>query len=426
MSSAIMSSATIHTPIQAIEHRSFDIAKIRADFPALNQEVHGRPLVYLDNGATSQKPAFVIDRVQAYYANENSNIHRGVHFLSQQATDAYELARAKVRQFINAAHTHEVIYTRGTTEAINLVASSYGRKHLSAGDEVLISTMEHHSNIVPWQMICEETGAKLKVIPINERGEIIYDEFLALLNDRTRIVAICHVSNSLGTINPIQRMAKDAHENGSIIVVDGAQAAPHMPIDVQALDVDFYALSSHKMFGPTGVGILYGKEALLNAMPPYQGGGDMIDDVSFEKTTYNHLPYKFEAGTPNIAGGIALGSAIDYMMSIGFQAMQAHEDELLTYATDRLLSIEGLRIIGTAEHKAGVLSFLIGDIHPYDIGAILDQLGIAVRTGHHCTQPLMDHLEIPGTVRASLAFYNNQDDIDRLVEGLKKAKQMLS
>lgn len=416
----------IHTPIEAIEHRSFDIAKIRADFPVLNQEVHGRPLVYLDNGATAQKPSVVIDRIQSYYTHENSNIHRGVHFLSQQATDAYEQARVKVQQFINAPHAHEVIYTRGTTEAINLVASTYGRKHLSAGDELLISTMEHHSNIVPWQMVCEETGATLKVMPINERGEIIYDEFLALLNDRTRIVAICHVSNSLGTINPIEQMAKDAHAHGSIIVVDGAQAAPHLPIDVQALDADFYALSSHKMFGPTGIGILYGKEALLNAMPPYQGGGDMIDDVSFEKTTYNHLPHKFEAGTPNIAGGIALGTAIDYMTSIGFEAMQMHEHDLLAYATDRLLSIEGLRIIGTAEHKAGVLSFLIGDIHPYDTGAILDQLGIAIRTGHHCTQPLMDHLNIPGTARASLAFYNNHDDVDRLVEGLQKAKQMLS
>ncbi len=422
-----MAGTTLHSTPAATDHavKAFDIDRVRADFPALHQDVHGRPLVYLDNGATAQKPQVVIDRIQAYYANENSNIHRGVHFLSQQATDAYEQARAKMQCFINAAHAHEVLYTRGTTEAINLIASTYGRKHVQAGDEILISTMEHHSNIVPWQMLCEEQGATLKVIPINARGEIEYAAYLDMLTDRTKIVAVCHVSNTLGTINPIAKMAAAAHANGSVIVVDGAQAAPHMAIDVQALDADFYALSSHKMFGPTGVGILYGKEALLDAMPPYQGGGDMIDNVSFEKTTYNALPHKFEAGTPNIVGGIALGTAVDYVQQIGFDALHAYETSLLTYATEALLSIDDLRIIGTAEEKAGVLSFLIGDIHPYDTGTILDQLGIAVRTGHHCTQPLMDHLEIPGTARASLALYNNEADIDQLVAGLHRVKKML-
>ncbi|MEM8488830.1 MAG: cysteine desulfurase [Bacteroidota bacterium] len=422
-----MPGATLHgTPLAADSAAPrFDIYKIRADFPALDQEVHGQPLVYLDNGATAQKPQVVIDRIQSYYEKENSNIHRGVHFLSQQATDAYEQARSKMQLFINAAHAHEVLYTRGTTEAINLIASTYGRMHVQAGDEILISTMEHHSNIVPWQMLCEEKGAVLKVIPINERGEIQYDAYLNMLSDRTRIVAVCHVSNSLGTINPIADMAAAAHASGSIIVVDGAQAAPHMAIDVQALDADFYALSSHKMFGPTGVGILYGKEALLEAMPPYQGGGDMIDNVSFEKTTYNALPHKFEAGTPNIVGGIALGTAVDYLNGIGFDALHAYEASLLAYATSQLEAIDGLRIIGTATQKAGVLSFLIDDIHPYDTGAILDQLGIAVRTGHHCTQPLMDHLAIPGTARASLALYNNEADIDQLVAGLHRVKKML-
>lgn len=404
---------------------TFDIERIRADFPALDQEVNGQPLVYLDNGATAQKPRAVIERIQQYYALENSNIHRGVHYLSQQATDEYERSRVLVQHFINAAHAHEIIYTRGTTEAINLVASTWGRTNVAAGDEILISTMEHHSNIVPWQMLCEEKGATLRVIPINARGEIVYEEYLKLLSERTKIVAICHVSNSLGTINPIKRMIADAHAHGSITVIDGAQAAPHTAIDVQDLDADFYALSSHKMFGPTGVGILYGKEALLDAMPPYQGGGDMIEDVSFEKTTYNHLPHKFEAGTPNIAGGIALGAAIEYLNSIGFDAIQAYEHDLLAYATEQLLQIEDLRIIGTATEKAGVLSLLLGDIHPYDTGAILDKLGIAVRTGHHCTQPLMDHLGIPGTARASLALYNNRSDVDRLVEGLHRVKKML-
>ncbi len=417
--------ASPHSTIGTIDNK-FDIDRIRADFPALHQKINGQPLVYLDSGATAQKPQTVLDRIQAFYSLENSNVHRGVHFLSQQATDEYERTRVKMQAFINAAHSHEVIFTRGTTESINLVAATYGRMKVAAGDEILVSTMEHHSNIVPWQMLCEEKGAHLRVIPINDAGEIIYDAYLALLNEKTKIVAVCHVSNTLGTINPVEQMTADAHRNGSIVVIDGAQAAPHLRIDVQALDADFYALSSHKMFGPTGIGILYGKEELLNAMPPYQGGGDMIDNVSFEKTTYNHLPHKFEAGTPNIAGGIALGAAIDYINDIGIDAINTHERELLTYATAQLKSIDGLRIIGNAEHKAGVLSFLIDDIHPYDTGAILDQLGIAVRTGHHCTQPLMDHLGIPGTVRASLAFYNNKADIDRLVDGLLKVKKMFA
>jgi cysteine desulfurase/selenocysteine lyase len=405
---------------------SLDLEAIRADFPALHQEVNGNPLVYLDNAATSQKPQAVIRRLQQYYERENSNVHRGVHFLSQQATDAYEGARERVRQFIHAAHAREIVFTRGTTEGINLVAASYGRRHVSAGDEVIISTMEHHSNIVPWQLLCEEKGATLRVIPMSESGELEYDAFRSLLNERTRIVAVCHVSNSLGTINPIQRMIADAHRHGIPVVIDGAQAAPHLSIDVQALDADFYAFSSHKMFGPTGIGVLYGKEHLLDAMPPYQGGGDMIERVTFEKTTYNKLPHKFEAGTPNIAGVIALGATIAYLEETGMDAIAHYEHALLAYATDRLSSIEGLRLIGTAREKAGVLSFLVDGIHPYDAGAILDRLGIAVRTGHHCTEPLMDYLGIPGTTRASLAFYNNVDDIEALVSGLHKVKQFFS
>ena len=409
---------TIETPL--------NLEAIRADFPTLHQNVHGNPLVYLDNAATSQKPRSVIQRIQQYYELENSNIHRGVHFLSQQATDAYEGAREQVRSFINAKHAHEVIFTRGTTDAINLVAASYGRKHLSAGDEIIISTMEHHSNIVPWQLLCEETGALLRVIPITPSGEIKYDAYKALLNDRTKLVAVCHISNTLGTINPIDRMIADAHQQDIPVLIDGAQAVPHLKVDVQALDADFYAFSSHKMFGPTGIGILYGKEQLLNAMPPYQGGGDMIERVTFEKTTYNTLPHKFEAGTPNIAGGIALGAAIAYLEETGMDVIAQYEQDLLSYATDRLLTIKGIRLIGTANKKASVLSFLLDDIHPYDTGSILDRLGIAVRTGHHCTEPLMDFLEIPGTTRASLAFYNTVEDIEALVNGLYKVKQFFA
>ena len=401
---------------------ALDVQQIRLDFPNLHRQVHGQPLVYLDNAATAQKPKAVIDRLNQYYRQENSNVHRGVHTLSQEATDAYEGAREQIRRFINASSNHEVIYTRGTTESINLVASTFGRSQLTAGDEVLISTMEHHSNIVPWQMLCEEKGAHLRVIPIHASGELDYDAFLSMLSERTRILGICHVSNTLGTINPLDRMIKDAHRYDAAVVVDGAQAVPHMQVDVQALDVDFYAFSSHKMFGPTGIGILYGKEALLEAMPPYQGGGDMIDNVSFEKTTYNTLPHKFEAGTPHIAGGIGLGAAVAYMESVGLEAIAHYEKELLDYGTNVLESIEGVRIIGTASTKASVLSFLIGDIHPYDTGTILDRLGIAVRTGHHCTQPLMDHWGLPGTARASLAFYNSKEDIDALAAGIDKVK----
>ena len=404
----------------------FPIESIRADFPLLGQQVHGHPLVYLDNGATAQKPRVVIDRVKAFYERENSNIHRGVHTLSQQATDVYEAVRERVRGFINAGSTHEVIFTRGTTESINLVAATYGRRHVHAGDEVVISMMEHHSNIVPWQLLCEEKGARLRVIPMTDSGVLVYDDYLKMLNERTRIVALCHVSNTLGTINPVRKMIADAHRRDIPVLLDGAQAAPHLHIDVQALDVDFYTFSSHKMFGPTGIGILYGKEPLLEAMPPYQGGGDMIETVTFEKTTYNKLPHKFEAGTPNIAGGIGLGAAIEYMESVGLEAIASYEHELLQYATNRLQSIDGLRIIGTAEEKACVLSFLVDDIHPYDTGTILDRLGIAVRTGHHCTEPLMNRLQIPGTARASMAFYNNKEDVEALVAGLHQVKKIFS
>ncbi len=402
---------------------SIDIDRIRSDFPILQERVYDRPLIYLDNAASSQKPRAVLDRLQRYYAHEHSNVHRGVHRLSQIATDAYEAARERVRRFVNARHTHEIIFTRGTTESINLVASAFGRSVVREGDNVVITTMEHHSNIVPWQMLCEEKGAQLRVVPINNEGDLLPDAFVDLLTERTRILAFCHISNSLGTINPVAAMAAEAHRRGISVVVDGAQAVPHMRVDVQDLDVDFYAFSSHKMFGPTGVGVLFGKEHLLEAMPPYQGGGDMIDAVSFEKTTYNSLPYKFEAGTPNIAGVVGLGAAIEYLESVGLDAIESYEHDLLRYATERLSSIDDLRIYGTAKHKASVLSFLVGDIHPYDAGTVLDRLGIAVRTGHHCTQPLMDHWNLPGTCRASLAFYNTTAEVDALVEGIHQVKR---
>ncbi len=405
--------------------RSFDVEQIRADFPVLGREVNGQPLVYLDSGASSQKPDQVIDRLNRYYRLEHSNIHRGVHHLSQQATEAYEQARETVRSFINAKNQHEVLFTKGTTDSINLVASSFGRAFLKPGDEVIVSTMEHHSNIVPWQLICEQKGAKVRVIPINQRGELLVEEFEAMLSPRTRLVSVVHVSNALGTINPVQDIIRLAHGHGAPVLLDGAQAVPHMHIDVQALDVDFYAFSGHKVFGPTGTGILYGKESLLNDMPPYQGGGDMIERVTFEKTTYNVLPHKFEAGTPNIADGIGLASAIDYYSQFEESEVAAHEQDILHYATERLLDIDGLRIIGTAANKASVISFLLADTHPFDVGTILDQLGIAVRTGHHCTQPLMDFYGIPGTVRASFAMYNNRGDVDRLVAGVGKAASML-
>ena len=402
-----------------------NIANIRTQFPALHQEVHGQPLVYLDNSATTQKPQVVIDAIQQYYAEQNSNIHRGVHYLSQLATDAYEASRTCIQKHLNAKHTHEIIFTRGITEAINLVAHGF-RSLLNTGDEVIISAMEHHSNIVPWQMACDATGAKLQVIPMDENGVLKMDVFHALLSEKTKMVAINHISNALGTINPIKEMIDASHRVGAAILIDGAQAAPHISIDVQELDADFYCISGHKMYAPTGIGALYGKEEWLNKIPPYQGGGEMIATVSFEETTYADLPHKFEAGTPNIAGGVAFKAAIDWLNEIGLENIAQHESKLLQYATERLREIDGFRLIGNAPQKAGVISFMINDLHPYDIGMILDKLGIAVRTGHHCAQPVMDAFCIPGTVRASLAIYNTKDDVDRLVEGVKKAKSMLS
>lgn len=404
---------------------ALDAARIRQDFPLLSRKMNGKPIVFLDSAASSQKPEKVIEAISDYYRAQHANVHRGVYQLSQDATTAFEAAREKVRDFINAPSSEEVIFVRGVTEGINLVASSFGRKFLREGDEVLITAMEHHSNIVPWQMICEEKGARLKVAPINEAGELIMEEFERLLSDRTRLVAATHVSNTLGTINPIREMVRMAHAKGIPVLVDGAQAAPHMKVDVQELDADFYTFSGHKVFGPTGIGVLYGKAKWLNAMPPYHGGGEMIKTVTFEKTTFAGLPHKFEAGTPDIAGVIGLGAAIDYVLEIGQDAITQYENQLLAYATERLKEVEGIRFIGTARNKASVASFVVEGIHPYDLGAILDKLGIAVRTGHHCTQPLMDWYGIPGTVRASLAFYNTTEDIDRLVEGVKKAVSML-
>jgi cysteine desulfurase/selenocysteine lyase len=402
-----------------------DIQKIRTDFPILSQKVNGKPLVYFDNGATSQKPQVVIDAIAKYYQEINANIHRGVHTLSQLATDAYEVSRAKVQNHINAKFLHEVLFTSGTTFGINLVANGFA-SILKPGDEVLVSALEHHSNIVPWQMLCEKTGATLKVIPMNENGELILSEYDKLLSPKTKIVTVNHISNALGTINPIKYMIDKAHEVGAAILIDGAQAVPHLKPDVQALDCDFYVFSGHKMCGPTGTGILYGKEAWLNKLPPYQGGGEMIKEVTFEKTTYADLPHKFEAGTPNIAGGIVLGTAIDYMNEIGFENIQKQERELLAYGTQRLLEIEGLKIFGTAAEKTSVISFNIEGIHPYDIGTIIDKLGIAVRTGHHCAQPIMNFFGIPGTIRASFSFYNTKEEIDLMVDAVKKAKMMLS
>lgn len=401
-----------------------DIQQIRQEFPILSQTVHGKPLVYFDNGATSQKPRVVLQAMQHYYEQINANIHRGVHTLSQLATDAYEVSRQKIQRHINAAHAHEVIFTSGTTHSVNAIANGFAAI-LQPGDEVLVSALEHHSNIVPWQMLCERTGAVLKVIPMNEQGELIQEKYKALLHEKTKIVAVNHISNALGTINPVKEMIALAHEVGAAVLVDGAQAVPHLKPDVQDLDCDFYVFSGHKMCGPTGVGILFGKETWLNRLPPYQGGGEMIATVSFEKTTYAGLPHKFEAGTPNIAGGIVLGVAVDYMNSIGFDAIQSYESELLHYATEQLLQIEGLKIYGTASQKASVVSFNIEGIHPYDIGTIIDKKGIAVRTGHHCAQPIMDFYQIPGTVRASFAFYNTKEEIDYLIQALEKARLML-
>jgi len=405
--------------------KKVDFEKIRKDFPLLKREMNGKPIVFLDSAASSQKPNYVLKAMDSYYKKLHANVHRGVYQLSQEATDAFEKSRRLVKEFINAPSEKECIFVRGTTEGINLVASTYGRKNLQAGDEVLISTMEHHSNIVPWQMVCEEKGAHLKVVPINEEGEMIMSEFDKLLTDKTKIVSINHISNALGTINPIREVIAKAHAKGIPVLIDGAQAIPHLKIDVQELDVDFYTFSGHKMCGPTGIGILYGKAELLNAMPPYHGGGEMIETVTFEKTTYNTLPHKFEAGTPDIAGVVGIGAAVEYMQKIGHEAIVQHEQELLDYATTELKKIDGLRIVGEAKEKASVVSFLLGKAHPYDVGTILDKLGIAVRTGHHCTQPLMARYEIPGTVRASFAFYNNKEDVDKLVEGVKRAARML-
>ena len=405
--------------------KKVDFEKIRKDFPLLKREMNGKPIVFLDSAASSQKPNYVLRAMDQYYKKLHANVHRGVYQLSQEATDAFEKSRRLVKEFINAPSEKECIFVRGTTEGINLVASTYGRKNLEAGDEVLISTMEHHSNIVPWQMVCEEKGAHLKVVPINEEGEMVMSEFDKLLTDKTKIVSINHISNALGTINPIREVIAKAHAKGIPVMIDGAQAIPHLKVDVQELDVDFYTFSGHKMCGPTGIGILYGKAELLNAMPPYHGGGEMIETVTFEKTTYNTLPHKFEAGTPDIAGVVGLGAAVEYMQKIGHAAIAQHEHELLEYGTAELKKIDGLRIVGEAKEKASVISFLLEGSHPYDVGTILDKLGIAVRTGHHCTQPLMARFGIPGTVRASFAFYNNKEDVDKLVKGVKRAARRL-
>jgi len=401
-----------------------DVQKIRKDFPILEREVNGKPLVYLDNAATSQTPIQVIDCIVDYYSNYNANIHRGVHALSHEATDKYELARQKIQQHFNASKSYEIIFTSGTTHSINLVANGFS-SILKKEDEILVSAMEHHSNIVPWQMLAEKTGAVLKVIPMNQEGELLMEAYEELLSDKTKLVFCNHVSNALGTVNPIEEIIEKAHQGGAAVLIDGAQAAPHLVADVQAMDVDFYTISAHKVCGPTGAGMLYGKEEWLKKLPPYQGGGEMIAEVTFEKTTYADLPHKFEAGTPNICGGIAFAAALDYMNSIGFDLIAEYEDELLQYATKKLLEIYGLKIYGTAKNKTAVISFNIEGLHPYDIGSILDKLGIAVRTGHHCAKPIMDFYEIPGTVRASFSFYNTMEEVDVLVEGVKRAKNML-
>lgn len=401
-----------------------DIESIRAQFPILKREVNGKPLIYFDNGATSQKPQSVINAITHYYEYENSNIHRGVHTLSQEATAAYEDVRKKVQKFINAEHDHEIIFTSGTTGGINLVASSFGENLIRKGDEILITAMEHHSNIVPWQMLCERKGAHLKVVPISKEGELDLEEYERLIGPKTELISLVHVSNSLGTINPIKKMIDIAHAQNIPVLIDGAQAIHHTPVDVKELDCDFYVFSAHKMYGPTGVGVLYGKEELLNDMAPYQGGGDMIKNVTFEKTIYNDLPHKFEAGTPNIAGGIGLGAAIDFINSIGYDFIIQHEAELSRFATSQLRDIKGLRFIGTAKERAGLVSFVLDGIHPYDTGVILDKLGLALRTGHHCTQPVMTFFEVPGTVRASFAVYNTKQEVIRLVEGIERVKRM--
>ena len=414
-----MDSATLN-----MVEKKYDVMRVRRDFPVLDQLVHGKPLVYLDNAATSQKPQQVLEAIDKFYRVGNANIHRGVHYLSELATEEYEGAREKIRGFMNAASTKEIVFVRGATEGINLVASTFGRTKVSAGDEVLISAMEHHSNIVPWQLLCQEKGAKLTVVPMTDEGEIIPDEYRRLLTERTKLVALTHVSNALGTVNPVRQMIADAHRRSIPVLVDGAQAVPHFRVDVRDLDCDFYALSGHKMFGPTGVGILYGKEAILEELPPYQGGGDMIKSVTFERTIFNDLPYRFEAGTPHIAGAVGLGAAVDYLEQLDWQALSAYEHEVLNYAAEALLEIKGLRIIGTAKEKAGVISFVLEGVHPHDVGTVLDQEGIAVRTGHHCAQPVMQRFSIPATARASFALYNTQEEVDRLVAGVHKVTEI--
>lgn len=411
---------------KSISGKGFDVERVRADFPILEQKVHGKPLVYLDNAATAQKPRAVIEAISRYYEGTNSNVHRGVHYLSEQATNEYEAVRETARKFLNAASTKEIIFVRGTTEGINLVAQTYGRANVQAGDEILITGMEHHSNIVPWQLLCEERGATLRAAPINDAGELDLDTFSEMIGPETKLVSVTHVSNALGSVNPVRRMVEIAHSHNVPVLVDGAQAVPHMKADVQALGCDFYTFSGHKVYGPTGIGILYGKASLLEKMPPYQGGGDMIMSVTFEKTVYNRVPYKFEAGTPDIAGVIGLGAALDYVTNLGIENIGAHESVLLRYATDAVSSIPGLRIIGTAKDKASVLSFTMQDIHPHDIGTILDQEGVAIRTGHHCSQPVMQHFGVEATARASLGFYNTKKEIDTLVRGIEKVREIFT
>ncbi len=415
----------LHSP-KGASPPTLDAERIREDFPILKESVNGKPLVYLDNAATSQKPRTVLEAMERFYTEDCSNIHRGVHLLSARATKAFEDVRVKVQRFLNAAEAREIIFVRGTTEAINLVASTYGRQHVQAGDEVVISAMEHHSNIVPWQILCEEKGGRLRVAPINDRGELLFEEFEKLLNSRTRLVAVAHVSNALGTINPVRRIVEAAHRLNVPVLVDGAQAAPHLKVDVRELDCDFYAFSGHKIYGPTGIGVLYGKAKLLEAMPPYQGGGDMISSVTFEKTIYNTLPFKFEAGTPNIAATIGLGAAIDYLDQVGLENLAPYEHELLAYATEVVSRIPGIRLIGTANEKTGVLSFVVEGVHPHDVGTVLDQEGIAVRTGHHCAQPVMQRFGVPATVRASFAFYNTRQEVDALATGLHVVKRVFA
>jgi cysteine desulfurase/selenocysteine lyase len=409
----------IHSPAPS----RFDVQTIRNDFPILQRSVHGKPLIYLDNAATSQKPRVVLDAITRYYESQNANIHRGVHYLSQLATQEYETARELIQRFLGASHACEIIFVRGATEGINLVAQTHGRKLVKEGDEVLVTAMEHHSNIVPWQMLCAEKGAALRVAPINDRGELIRDEFARLLGPRTKIVSLAHVSNALGTINPVREIVQMAHSHNATVIVDGAQAVPHLAVDVKALDCDFYVFSGHKVYGPTGIGVLYGKSALLDDMPPYQGGGDMINSVTFEKTTYNKIPHKFEAGTPDICGVIALGEAIKYITHLGLENIATHEQDLLSYATSSL-STKGIRLIGTAREKAGVLSFVMDNVHPHDIGTILDEQGIAIRAGHHCAQPVMNRFGLPATARASFGLYNTRGDVDALVRGIHRVQEV--